>query len=135
MYRYEDLPKLMTTMTGDEKHAPSATSTLDVLWTLYDRVLHLTPQTVDAPDRDRFLLSKGHGPMAFYAVLAAKGFIPGSGSMTLAASTRHLATTPTETWFPESRSPAARLATDYPSRWESRLLSMPVRTDTLGSSC
>src|ERR671938_2086457 len=29
-----------------------------------------------APDRDRFLLSKGHGPMAFYAVLAAKGFIP-----------------------------------------------------------
>ena len=77
MYRYEDLPKLMTTMTGDEKHAPSATSTLDVLWTLYDRVLRLTPETADAPDRDRFLLSKGHGPMAFYAVLAAKGFIPG----------------------------------------------------------
>ena len=76
MYRYEDLPTLMTRMTGDEKHAPSATSTLDVLWTLYDRVLQLTPETVDAPDRDRFLLSKGHGPMAFYAVLAAKGFIP-----------------------------------------------------------
>ena len=76
MYRYEDLPTLMTRMTGDEKHAPSATSTLDVLWTLYDRVLRLTPETVDAPDRDRFLLSKGHGPMAFYAVLAAKGFIP-----------------------------------------------------------
>ena len=76
MDRYEDLPELMTRMTGDEKHAPSATSTLDVLWTLYDRVLRLTPETVDAPDRDRFLLSKGHGPMAFYAVLAAKGFIP-----------------------------------------------------------
>ena len=73
---YEDLPELMTRMTGDEKHAPSATSTLDVLWTLYDRVLRLTPEGVDAPDRDRFLLSKGHGPMAFYAVLAAKGFIP-----------------------------------------------------------
>ena len=76
MNRYEDLPELMTRMTGDEKHAPSATSTLDVLWTLYDRVLRLTPESVDAPDRDRFLLSKGHGPMAFYAVLAAKGFIP-----------------------------------------------------------
>ena len=76
MNRYEDLPELMTRMTGDEKHASSATSTLDVLWTLYDRVLRLTPETVDAPDRDRFLLSKGHGPMAFYAVLAAKGFIP-----------------------------------------------------------
>ena len=30
----------------------------------------------DDPERDRFLLSKGHGPAAFYAVLAAKGFIP-----------------------------------------------------------
>ena len=76
MHRYEDLPNLMTRMTGDEKHAPSATSTLDVLWTLYHRVLRVTPETADAPDRDRFLLSKGHGPMAFYAVLAAKGFIP-----------------------------------------------------------
>ena len=76
MNRYEDLPELMTSMTGDEKHALSATSTLDVIWTLYDRVLRLTPETVDAPDRDRFLLSKGHGPMASYAVLATKGFIP-----------------------------------------------------------
>ena len=76
MNRYEDLPGLMTSMTGDEKHALSATSTLDVIWTLYDRVLRLTPETVDAPDRDRFLLSKGHGPMASYAVLATKGFIP-----------------------------------------------------------
>ncbi|MDQ3765519.1 MAG: transketolase [Actinomycetota bacterium] len=75
-YRYEDLPTLMTRMTGDEKHAPSATSTLDVLWVLYDRVLRVTPSTMDDPDRDRFLLSKGHGPMAYYAVLAAKGFIP-----------------------------------------------------------
>ena len=28
------------------------------------------------PDRDRFLLSKGHGPQAYFAVLAAKGFFP-----------------------------------------------------------
>jgi transketolase len=75
-HRYEDLRALMTRMTGDEKHASSATSTLDVLWVLYDRILHLTPSDMDDPDRDRFLLSKGHGPMAYYAVLAAKGFIP-----------------------------------------------------------
>lgn len=62
-------------MTGDEKHEPAATSTLDVLWVLYDRVLAVSPERVDAPDRDRFLLSKGHGPMAYYAVLAAKGFL------------------------------------------------------------
>src|SRR5918911_5266905 len=73
---YDDLPRLMGLMTGDEKHGPAATSTLDVLWVLYDRVLRVTPDTVDDPDRDRFLLSKGHGPMAYYAVLAAKGFIP-----------------------------------------------------------
>ena len=73
---YADLRHLMSLQTGDEKHGPSATSTLDVLWVLYDQVLDVTPQTVDDPARDRFLLSKGHGPMAYYAVLAAKGFFP-----------------------------------------------------------
>jgi len=73
---YDDLPRLITLMSGDEKHSTSADSTLDVLWVLYERVLNVTPATADDPDRDRFLLSKGHGPMAYYAVLAAKGFIP-----------------------------------------------------------
>src|SRR5258708_39851051 len=72
---YDDLPALLTLMTGDEKHAPSATSTLDAIWVLYDRVLRVSPATADDPDRDRFLLSKGHGPMAYYAVLAAKGIL------------------------------------------------------------
>ncbi len=72
---YEDLPRLMSLMTGDEKHSVAATSTLDVIWTLYDRVLDIDPDSPDDHDRDRFLLSKGHGPMAYYAVLAAKGFI------------------------------------------------------------
>lgn len=72
---YADLAPLMTRMTGDEKHAPSATSTKDVLWVLYDRVLAVDPADPDDPDRDRFLLSKGHGPMAYFAVLAAKGFL------------------------------------------------------------
>jgi transketolase len=73
---YADLPRLIARMTGDEKHAASTESTLDVLWVLYDRVLDVDPGRVADPDRDRFLLSKGHGPMAYYAVLAAKGFIP-----------------------------------------------------------
>jgi len=70
------LGPLLERITGDKKHLPSAHSTLDVLWVLYDRVLRITPETADAPDRDRFLLSKGHGPAAYYAVLAAKGFFP-----------------------------------------------------------
>src|SRR5438874_13834671 len=63
---YNDLPELLTLLTGDEKHDWSSLSTLDVLWVLYDRLLG---------DGDRFLLSKGHGPTAYYAVLAAKGLI------------------------------------------------------------
>jgi transketolase len=74
--RFDDVGALLTRLTGDEKHSPSANSTLDVLWVLYDRVLRISPRTVDAPDRDRFLLSKGHGPAAYYAVLAAHGFFP-----------------------------------------------------------
>ncbi|MGW7307120.1 transketolase [Streptomyces sp. NPDC054835] len=69
-----ELHRLMALMTGDEKHSTAATSTLDALWVLYDRVLRVSPGTVDDQGRDRFLLSKGHGPMAYYAVLAAKGF-------------------------------------------------------------
>jgi transketolase len=64
---YDDLPALLTRLTGDEKHDWSSLSTLDVLWALYDRVLG---------EDDRFLLSKGHGPTSLYAVLAAKGHIP-----------------------------------------------------------
>ena len=75
---FEDLSGLMSLMTGDEKHSAAATSTLDVIWVLYDRVLDIDPDRVEAPDRDRFYLSKGHGPMAYYAVLAAKGFLPTS---------------------------------------------------------
>src|SRR5712691_3626105 len=73
---YDDLPALLTLLTGDEKHDRSSLSTLDVLWVLYDRVLRVDPSRPDEPERDRFMLSKGHGPTAFYAVLAAKGFIP-----------------------------------------------------------
>ena len=72
---FADIPALFERMTGDEKHEWAAASTLHVLWVLYDRVLDVSPDRVDDPDRDRFLLSKGHGPMAYYAVLAAKGFI------------------------------------------------------------
>ena len=78
MRSYAELTGLMTQMTGDEKHGPSATSTLDVLWVLYDQILRVSPGSVSDPGRDRFLLSKGHGPAAYYAVLAAKEFIPES---------------------------------------------------------
>jgi transketolase len=67
---------LMARATGDEKHEESTTSSLDALWVLYDRVLHVDPADPRAEDRDRFILSKGHGPASLYAILAAKGFFP-----------------------------------------------------------
>jgi transketolase len=71
-----ELRELMTLQTGDEKHAAAADSTLDVLHVLYEHVLRVDAGRLDWEERDRFLLSKGHGPMAFYAVLARKGFFP-----------------------------------------------------------
>jgi transketolase len=70
--------QLMTLATGDEKHSPSAHSTLDILWVLYDRVLRYDAQHPRSEERDRFVLSKGHGPLAYYAILVDKGFFPAS---------------------------------------------------------
>ncbi len=70
--------RLMALATGDEKHDESAHSTLDVLWVLYDRILRYDPKSPRSEERDRFVLSKGHGPEAYYAILADKGFFPAS---------------------------------------------------------
>lgn len=74
----DNISRLLTLMTGDEKHDPASYSTLDVLRVLYERVLDVSPETMDDPRRDRFLLSKGHGPSAYYAVLCDRGYFPES---------------------------------------------------------
>lgn len=51
-------------------------SVCDILATLYYRHLHISPETVRDPARDRFLLSKGHSVEALYCVLASRGFFP-----------------------------------------------------------
>lgn len=78
MVGVDNIERLLTQMTGDEKHSLASFSTLDVIRVLYERVLDVSPETVDDPRRDRFLLSKGHGPMAYYAVLSDRGFFPES---------------------------------------------------------
>jgi transketolase len=72
--RRDELVRLAATATGDAKHEASSYSTLDVLLVLYQRVLRLDPADPAWEGRDRFLLSKGHGPAAFYAALAQRGF-------------------------------------------------------------
>jgi transketolase len=71
-----EIDGLLTLMTGDEKHSLASLSTLDVIRVLYERVLQISPESAADPQRDRFLLSKGHGPMAYYAVLCDRGFFP-----------------------------------------------------------
>ncbi|HEX5261107.1 MAG TPA: transketolase [Gaiellales bacterium] len=72
----QEIVRLAALATGDEKHEASSYSTLDVLAVLYGEVLRVDPARPDWPGRDRFILSKGHGPAAFYAVLCLRGFFP-----------------------------------------------------------
>ena len=59
-------------------HLGSSLSPVDVMTALYGRVLRIDPAVPDAPERDRFILSKGHAAPALYATLAAHGFFPES---------------------------------------------------------
>jgi transketolase len=69
----EELLDLIARARGDEKHDASSFSTLDVIQVLYE-VLRVDPADPGCEERDRFILSKGHGPLAYYAVLAHNGF-------------------------------------------------------------
>jgi len=86
--------------TGDEKHEESSTSTLDALWVLYDRILRIDPAVPWADDRDRFILSKGHGPVALYAILATKGFFPDDWLDAFLEHGGHLGSHPDRTQVP-----------------------------------
>ncbi len=55
-------------------HVGSAFSCIDILRVLYDDVLRFDPRNPKWPGRDRCILSKGHGCLALYALLADKGF-------------------------------------------------------------
>ncbi len=57
-------------------HLGGALSCADVLVALYFSVLNVDPRQPDDPDRDRFLLSKGHAAIGLYATLAERGFFP-----------------------------------------------------------
>jgi transketolase len=70
--------KHVITMTSraNSSHIGSCLSMTDILAALYGKVLRFDAACPDWPDRDRFLLSKGHGCAALYATLAECGFFP-----------------------------------------------------------
>ncbi len=61
---------------GKRGHLPSAFSIVEILRLLYDEILHYNSANPAWVARDRFILSKGHGCIALYVLLAEKGFFP-----------------------------------------------------------
>ena len=57
-------------------HLGGPMSASDILTALYFRVLNIRPEEPGWPDRDRFVLSKGHSSIALYATLALRGYFP-----------------------------------------------------------
>ena len=62
-------------MEGRAGHIGGDFSVMDILITLYFKQMNISPDNLDDPDRDLFVMSKGHSVEAYYAVLAAKGFL------------------------------------------------------------
>ncbi len=65
-------------LSAGRGHVGSSLSLIEIIRVLYDDVLQVRPSEPEWPDRDRFILSKGHGCLALYAVLADHGFFPKS---------------------------------------------------------
>ena len=61
---------------GKEGHLSGAMGYVDLAVAFYHAWLRVDPQNPADPDRDRFILSKGHGCTGLYAVLAERGFLP-----------------------------------------------------------
>lgn len=76
----KEIRKEILTMAYQSKgsHLGCSLSIVDILTTLYFKVLHINPKKPFLETRDRFLLSKGHAAAALYAILAKRGFFPES---------------------------------------------------------
>ncbi len=59
---------------GKGGHIGGDMSVMEILTELYFEQMKISPETQDDPERDKFIMSKGHSVEAYYAVLAAKGF-------------------------------------------------------------
>ncbi|WP_031514036.1 transketolase [Desulfofalx alkaliphila] len=68
----------IVTMLGEagSGHPGGSLSAADLVAALYFKVMRVDPEDPQNPDRDRFVLSKGHGAPVLYAALAERGFFP-----------------------------------------------------------
>ena len=61
---------------GGRGHMGSAMSLVEILRVLYDEFINIDPKNPKKENRDRLILSKGHGCLALYSILEDKGFFP-----------------------------------------------------------
>ena len=61
-------------------HLGGSFSAMDILTVLYFDVMRVDPKDPKDPDRDRFVLSKGHCTPALYPILALRGYLPRGGA-------------------------------------------------------
>ncbi|MGC8793709.1 MAG: hypothetical protein ACP5U2_10000 [Bryobacteraceae bacterium] len=95
-------------------HPGADLSAADILAVLYFAVLRVDPRNPQAPGRDRFILSKGHGSAALYATLAAAGFIAEQQLDAYLLPLSPSTATRIATGFPASRLTPARWAMGCP---------------------
>ncbi len=57
-------------------HVGGPMSMVEIALTMYFKILHIDPKNPQWPERDRYVLSKGHSCIALYAVLALRGYFP-----------------------------------------------------------
>jgi transketolase len=89
-------------------------SVIDILATLYGAVLNVDPARPDDPERDRFILSKGHSAGALYATLAHCGFFPLSELETFAQPMSALNGHPNRTKVPGVETNTGPLGHGFP---------------------
>ncbi|HIY01996.1 MAG TPA: transketolase [Candidatus Blautia faecipullorum] len=63
-------------VSGKGGHIGGDMSVMEILVSLYFHEMNVSPENFSDPNRDKFVMSKGHSVEALYAVLAAKGFFP-----------------------------------------------------------
>lgn len=85
MYNYDALTEVARRLRGqiismshaaETPHLGSSLSCVDIVTTAYWKVLKIDPKEPSAPQRDRFILSKGHAATTLYAALCFRGFYP-----------------------------------------------------------
>lgn len=95
-------------------HLGSALSAVELLTVLYGAFLKTNPNDPRWPERDRFILSKGHGGSGLYATLAAFGHIPEALLQTYGKDGGTLAVHPSSMIFPQAETSTGSLGHGFP---------------------